>query len=967
MARVGSLGPWALALFFKAGAALGAPTLQPPTLLTEPDLVYPADALAERVGGLVVLDIELGADGLVRRIERVESPDPRLTWAAYAAAAGLSFSPAQRIADDGTATAIAVRFRYTLTFAPDAVEEAHRALHDDDGDGVPDEPLPPPGGSDDAAAHPPAVDVLGRVLVDGTRTPVAGALVDVEGSGVRSVSAPDGTFALRGVPPMQGAPLVLHVEAAGFDPAHVDLETSGNEVLELVVLLQHPSTAPETVVHARRARREIVRRTLTQAVAELDEQALARVRGRTLAGTLTELAGVTMVQSGPALEKPVVRGQFGRRLLLLNDGVRLEGQDWGIDHAPELDVAGAGRITVVKGAAGVRFGPDALGGVILVEPHPLRATPGVDGEVSLAGVDNGLRRMVGGRVDVVLDALPDLALRLETDLEKSAAMSTPDHVIGNSATQIANFGARAAWRARLFTVPFSTTLSYTRYMATLGICYCLKVNTPADLNAVLVAGRPPGAENWRTDDTIDRPRQELAHDTAVGRIVVDLAERGQWSTTYAFQFDRRDEFDQVRRSVTGPQFRFALATHAIDTLYDQPRWKSGRWSLQGQIGARGDLQEHAYQGLQLIPNYRRFSGGAFVLERLGIAAVGGMMDIELLLGARVDALTQTAFLADEVFLAQRRRGRIDDDDCGLSGEVARCALHVPAASFTTGARFRLDELTLQVDISSATRFADVDELYLGGRAPSLPVFGLGNAGLTSERTLQGSLGAVLDLPVLWVDVGAFASRVDDYIAFGPERGVDGQPIVDVLITGAYPRFSYQTVDALLSGFDGEITLLPREWFSVDIHTAYVRALDLTRGGFLPFIPPLQTRVGVRLRAPTWATLPWLKRAEATTSMTATARQERTDLHSDFAPPPDGYVLWNADAEADVEVGHQSFTIGVEGRNLTNARYRDPLSLTRFFVDQPGRELWLRVSMRFDAPTTTTAAPASGADDSASAR
>jgi iron complex outermembrane receptor protein len=962
--RAGLVGFWAVAALCSsatlyssatrcaAAAAHAAPTLLPPTPLSEPDLVYPADALVERVGGLVVLELELGADGQVRRIERLESPDARLTWAAFGAAAGLSFAPAQRVADDGTATAIAVRFRYTLTFAPDAVEEAHRALHDDaraaDGRAGDD-----PRSVSDASLHPPAVDVLGRVLVDGARTPVAGARVDVEGSGVQSVTGPDGTFALRGVPPGSGAPLVLHVEAQGFDPAHVDLETRDNEVIEVVVLLQQPTPTAETVVHARRARREIVRRTLTQAVAELDEVALARVRGRTLAGTLTELAGVTMVQSGPALEKPVVRGQFGRRLLLLSDGVRLEGQDWGIDHAPELDVGGAGRITVVKGAAGVRFGPDALGGVILVEPQPLRTTPGIDGELSLAGVDNGLRGMVAGRVDAVFAALPELSLRLEADLEKGAAMSTPDYVIGNSASEMANLAARAAWRTSVLDTPIVATLSYTRYMASLGICYCLKVRTPADLNASLAAGRPPGADAWRTDYAIDRPRQELAHDTAVGRVVVDLGERGQLSTTYAFQSDRRDEFDQVRRSVDGPQYSFALATHAIDALYDQPRWRAGRLTLQGQIGARADLQEHAYRGLQLIPNYRRLTGGAFVLERLGISDVGGVMDVELLVGGRIDGLTQTAFLADEVFLAQRRRGRLDDDDCALQGEAARCGLQVPAASFTTGARARIDQLTLQLDVSSATRFADVDELYLGGRAPSLPVFGLGNAGLTSERTVQGSLGAVLDLPALWIDVGAFASRVDDYIAFGPERRPDGAPIVDVLISGAYPRFSYRRVDAMLSGFDGEITLLPREWFSVDVHTAYVRALDLTRGGFLPFIPPLQTRVAARLRAPAVQRWPWLKRAELTTHVTTTARQTRTDLASDFAPPPDGYVLWGAVAETDIEFGGLPFSVGLEGRNLGNARYRDPLSLTRFFVDQPGRELWLRVSMRFDAPTASS--------------
>ena len=42
-------------------------------------------------------------------------------------------------------------------------------------------------------------------------------------------------------------------------------------------------------------------------------------------------------------------------------------QNWGIDHAPEIDISSADNISVIKGAAGVRYGPEALGGVVLVE------------------------------------------------------------------------------------------------------------------------------------------------------------------------------------------------------------------------------------------------------------------------------------------------------------------------------------------------------------------------------------------------------------------------------------------------------------------------------------------------------------------------------------------------------------------------------------------------------------------------
>jgi len=93
--------------------------------------------------------------------------------------------------------------------------------------------------------------------------------------------------------------------------------------------------------------------------------------------------GVSQLRSGTGMAKPIVRGHAGRRLPILVDGVRHRAQEWGIDHAPEIDPAIADRITVIRGASGVRYGSDAIGGVILVDPPPLLDRPGVASETHL--------------------------------------------------------------------------------------------------------------------------------------------------------------------------------------------------------------------------------------------------------------------------------------------------------------------------------------------------------------------------------------------------------------------------------------------------------------------------------------------------------------------------------------------------------------------------------------------------------
>ena len=93
--------------------------------------------------------------------------------------------------------------------------------------------------------------------------------------------------------------------------------------------------------------------------------------GSSFASTLEQIKGMSMVQTGSTIAKPVLHGMYGTRLLIMNNGVRQQGQQWGVDHAPELDANNAGRINVVKGAEAVRYGAEALGGVILLDSKAL--------------------------------------------------------------------------------------------------------------------------------------------------------------------------------------------------------------------------------------------------------------------------------------------------------------------------------------------------------------------------------------------------------------------------------------------------------------------------------------------------------------------------------------------------------------------------------------------------------------------
>lgn len=724
-----------------------------------------------------------------------------------------------------------------------------------------------------------------------------------------------------------------------FDPA-----TRAGEAVEGTVLITfhfasptepHPledEVAFEIVVEARRPESED-----THARTTIDEEALERTRGQDFAESISQVPGVTVGRGTADSSKPIIRGQYERRLLVLFDGVRLESQKWGSDHATEIDPFSAGQISVIKGAAGVRYGPDAIGGVVLVDPPPLRFEPGFDGNAQLVGVSNGQRGVGALRFDLAPAAAPGLAFRVEGNYARGAALSTPDYVLGNTGSQQWNLGARARYYRDLATF----TLAYHHYDLRAGLCYCVNNGTVEDFLGQLDADAPVGAENWDVSYAIDRPYQAVTHDLALARGVFALGGGGVVRATYAFQVNNRQEYEQTRESVAGPQYDFTLRTHSLDVEYRHGSADLGpRSSLEGGLGASGSFQENVYRGLPLIPNHRSGSGGVYAFERLSTSR----FDLEI--GARYDHQSRSSFLTESAFERHLARDTLAEEDCDRTDSAVRCGLSFDTGSVSAGAMWHVveDELEIKLDLSSVNRFPNGDELYMNGSAPTSPVYALGDPSLGVETTWGASPTIGLRLDWLEAEASTYVNIIDDYIYFAPEIGADGDPEFDVTIRGAYPRFTFRPVDALFYGFDGGLTLGPQWPVAVTTQASVVRADDRATGDPLLFIPPDRLRIGLVGQPSGFG--PFAKNFVGL-SGEYVARQTRVVEGADLAPPPDGYFLLGASAGVEVLLrSGQTLKVGLEGTNLLNARYRDYTSLLRYYADEPGRELRLRLGLDF---------------------
>jgi iron complex outermembrane receptor protein len=738
-----------------------------------------------------------------------------------------------------------------------------------------------------------------------------------------------------GGPEVFVAPALEAARALRFDPATRD----GAPVGVKVPVHFHFAPPPESLV-AEEPDTLVVQAVRdptageTHAVTVVDAERLEQLAGNDLAETLQEVPGVALARTSGDTTKPIVRGHQERRILVLFDGVRHESQKWGLDHATEIDPFAAGSVHVVKGAAGVHYGPDAVGGVVLVEPPPLRDTPGVGGKAQTFYEHNGARAGGALRLDGAFGTLDGLAWRLEADGARGADLRAPTYVLGNTASQTWNTGLTLArrWEGRELSV------AWHHYDLSSGVSFATGASSVEELLEAASRDAPLGAEAWSSDYAIERPSQAVTHDTARARARWDLEDGAEAQVTYAFQLNHRQEFDRARDSVEGPQFDFTLRTHSLDASAGHRTLEVPWGGLKGDAGLALSFQENVYSGLPLVPNFRSLQGGAHVAERL----TRGLLAFEA--GARYDRLSRTTYLTPQAFGRAVARGGLPEDACALAEDAARCPATYDAGTVTLGTRWmpRPDALELRLDLSSATRFPNADELYMSGAAPTSPVLGVGDAGLGPETTWGVSPTIEFGAPWLRGEVSAFANLIDDYIYFAP--AAPGEPSVDVTAQGAFPRYTFRAIDARFWGVDGGVSLLRDAPVRLDVQGALVRAQDRATGDGLALIPA--DRVRAQLATAPRA-LGVVEGLTGSVGVQHVWRQTRVPARADLVPTPAAYTLLDADLSAKLPVGEdRSWSFGIAGTNLLNTRYRDATSLLRYFADEPGRSVRVRASATF---------------------
>ncbi|GAA3995883.1 TonB-dependent receptor [Hymenobacter fastidiosus] len=671
------------------------------------------------------------------------------------------------------------------------------------------------------------------------------------------------------------------------------------------------------VVHGQR-----VAAPTPQATATLDGTALQATRGQTLGEALLKVSGVAAIQTGPSVFKPMIHGLHSNRVALFNNGVRQEGQQWGQEHGPEIDPFVAARLTVVKGAAAVRYGADAIGGVVLTAPAPLPDSAGLSGEAHLVGASNNGLGAASLTVQGSPKRVPGLAGRVVGTVRRAGLARTPGYRIANSALAEYSYAGtlgyeREQWGAEVF---------FSQYNAQLGLY-------PLPENARAAQQNPPRVTQDFTY-AINRGYQDLRHSLLKVSGYYRLG-GGRLGLTVARQWDDRGEFDKFRpRNDAAAARNRPELDYRNETSTAELRWEPrSRGPFSGELGLSGTYQNNTYRpgSRFFMPYYTNQAVGAYGLGRW---RPGARWLLEA--GLRLDRRT----------LNTRRPTR----PAGVFTVVEENFTYfTPAASL--GAVWDASpHFGLRADVSANRRAPAANERASQGVHGGIYEEGYDVSRPAGAPALRPETARGLSLSATWHDNPRFNGELTIY-----QTSFDGYiyqtPIPEVLsVRGLFPSFRYQQTDARFRGADLLVSyhlLLP---LTLGVKAATVFERDRTRDDYLILAPADRAELWLRYEQPVSPVGRRVAGRYAQAGVQAVARQTRTprpENGQDYQAPPAGYYLLNAEAGLVLGPGSRHpLSLGVSGTNLLNTRYRDYLNRYRYYLDELGRNVTLRLKLNF---------------------
>ncbi len=555
-------------------------------------------------------------------------------------------------------------------------------------------------------APPAAVDagtLAGRVT-DSAGRPLALVQVEVVEVHRHAVTDPSGRYQIRGLP--AGSYTVSHA-LIGYRPDVRRVTLGDADVMLEVRLTRSVVEIPTLQVTASAVATSAL--TSPQPVSVLAGEALLGAQRATLGETVEHEAGLRNFSTGAGIGKPVIRGLTSNRVLVAADGARVESQQWGDEHGPNVETADVERIEIIRGPASVLYGSDALGGVINVVERALPDAIGGRGFVrGRLGAAYGTNGEAPDGVVGLEGASGGFGFRFSGAGRRSGDMDTPAGTLANSGHASGGGSVAAGWRGEWG----SFRLGYT-----------------GRGERVEIHEDPEEEPDFTGFQRIEDHRFRAGLTLPAGGHRLELS--GLWAR------NRRREFEEAGAADV------ALGLRSSDVAGDAKLHHTlGSWA--GIIGVSARRNSFSkFGGESLIPNSAATGVGVLAFEQ---REAGRWL---LSFGLRYDY----------------RRLEVESDD-DLAVEAQTRTYNSVTGNF--GLLYRLSQpVALVANLGRGYRAPSSFELFANGVHEGTVRFERGDALLTNETSLNGDLALRVETGRARLELGGFVNRIGDYIYLDP--------------------------------------------------------------------------------------------------------------------------------------------------------------------------------------------------------
>lgn len=677
-------------------------------------------------------------------------------------------------------------------------------------------------------------------------------------------------------------------------PVYVALSSQSARLDEVIIEAERKSLSRNVVVEV------------------LSEKELRKGLGNSLAASLEQVKGVSTIQTGATLAKPVIHGMYSNRILILNNGVRQQGQQWGDDHAPEIDMNNAGSIRVIKGAESVKYGSQALGGVIDLESKPLPyGGKNLRGSMSAMYGTNGRRGALTGEVDGAFPLLKDWAWRVQGTYINGGDRSTANYLLNNTGMREADFSVALGYKK----VNYGADLLYSRFDTRLGTLFASQMGDVELLKERIALGRPIMIDPFSR--RIDVPNQKVIHQLMRVRTFFIFNNQSMLNLQYSFQTDRRDEYHARRNNASHiPSLSLDLTSSQLEVGWKHQYLTHWRTDLGLFYGYTNNANKPGTGVVPVIPNYTDTSSGLFLVQKYTQAKWGAE------LGVRLD---NQVTRADGIDAYSQRYG----------GKRA-------FANFTynVGANYKLsDNIHLISNLGTAWRAPHVHELYSNGLDHASGIYSVGDSILRSERSTKWITSLNYASSALTFSMDFYLQWVKNYIYDEPSKEYM------TVVSGTYPVFRYKQVNAFFRGVDGELVWKPLKRIEYGANASFIWVNETHTGRYLPYIPSFHGVQSVTYSIPKWKRLSGL---QVKAKHRYVAKQTRFDLETDLIPfSPPAYHLFGLEVGGTVLCANrQKVTLLISVDNLFNKEYKEYTNRFRYYAHDAGRDMRFMVVWEF---------------------